>query len=126
MNQICQIPIEFLGEKFNVESTEAIWLLSMVLGMFANFGVSLIQNPILRKLYSVAVSICFGFFLIGTTYFFILGLTVLIWLIMTILPRRLATKVGHFTNYTVLITTNLYCFWTNVGRRSIIFRDHLM
>ena len=124
--QIGMAPSKVFADALSLDMSEAAWLVGMFSAIIANFGLSLIENPLARKVYSSVISLCFGFFIGGLGFIPVLASMVIVWVVMVTLPRKQARLVGDIVNWGFLTAVNLYCWWINYGRRDICLREYSM
>ena len=104
----------------------ACWVFSVISIFGLSLVLSLIEYPLLRKLFSTTFGFVFGFYIFGPGYVWNLLQFMVIYVVLAVLPREAGAKVGHVIAFATLTMSNLYVFWLGVGKNDFIFRSQLL
>ena len=125
--EILQVPSRALMTATGTDDLgTACWVFSCIAIFGLSLVLSLIDVPIVRKLFSTTMSFVFGFYIFGPGYVWILLQFIVIYVVLAVLPRDAGAKVGHAIAFVTLSMSNLYVFWLGAGKNEFVFRSQLL
>ena len=121
LGEIMYKPLEPVCEVTKLNQIRAAAFICIIGSFFLSLGLSYIQQPILRKLYSTIFGFAISFYFWGVGAWFNLFLVVSTYVIMLTLPRMVAAKLMTLWAGSILCFVHYYYYTASVERSTGIF-----